>query len=367
MKKKIAVIGLKGLPALGGAASVGESIIHELQHTFDFTVYSVSSHTHLESGKLNNYRQIVFKRSSIRQLNTLIYFLRSLLHVMFAERYDLVHVHHGSSGFIVPFLRLKYKTVVTFHGVHKKESHDPKFNRLTNRFLRVSQWLNLHCANNIVSVSRPDTNYLNSLYGERVVYIPNGVSTQLSGTREELPNPYMVFAANRVYEIKGLHLILEAMHNNRDMRRLYVIGDMNHQDDYKERILQLAKGLNVEFTGLIREKNRLFDLIAGADLFLFPSLTEAMSMMLLEVASLGVPIIASDIEANRAVFTDEHVVFFQSGNSASLSEKLLSFEQNRDLFAERAQKALEQVNTNHKWAVIAKEYEKIYLAMLRRG
>jgi len=30
MKKKIAIIGIKGLPAFGGVASVGENIIHQL-------------------------------------------------------------------------------------------------------------------------------------------------------------------------------------------------------------------------------------------------------------------------------------------------------------------------------------------------
>ena len=31
VRKRIAIIGLKGLPALGGAATVGESIINELK------------------------------------------------------------------------------------------------------------------------------------------------------------------------------------------------------------------------------------------------------------------------------------------------------------------------------------------------
>ena len=44
-KKKIAVIGLKGLPAFGGAATVGENIIEQLKDKYEFTVYSTSSHT----------------------------------------------------------------------------------------------------------------------------------------------------------------------------------------------------------------------------------------------------------------------------------------------------------------------------------
>lgn len=61
-KPRIAVIGLKGLPAFGGAATVGENIINQLKDKYDFTVYSVSSHTDLKTGEYNGYKQIVFKK-----------------------------------------------------------------------------------------------------------------------------------------------------------------------------------------------------------------------------------------------------------------------------------------------------------------
>ena len=41
-KPKIAVIGLKGLPAFGGAATVGENIINQLKDNYQFFVYSTS-------------------------------------------------------------------------------------------------------------------------------------------------------------------------------------------------------------------------------------------------------------------------------------------------------------------------------------
>ena len=44
-KPKIGIIGLKGLPAFGGAATVGENLISILHNEYDFKVYSVASHT----------------------------------------------------------------------------------------------------------------------------------------------------------------------------------------------------------------------------------------------------------------------------------------------------------------------------------
>jgi hypothetical protein len=75
---RIAVIGLKGLPAFGGAAAVGENIIEQLKDKYDFTVYSVSSHTDLKTGEYNGYKQIVFKKIPFKRFNTLLlYFISS--------------------------------------------------------------------------------------------------------------------------------------------------------------------------------------------------------------------------------------------------------------------------------------------------
>jgi glycosyltransferase involved in cell wall biosynthesis len=61
---------------------------------------------------------------------------------------------------------------------------------------------------------------------------------------------------------------------------LIVAGDLEQINDYKKEILRLSEGLNVHFVGLIKDKNTLLSIISNADLFIFPSTLEAMSMML---------------------------------------------------------------------------------------
>ena len=105
-KPRIAVIGLKGLPAFGGAATVGENIIEQLKDKYDFTVYAVSSHTDLKTGEYNGYKQIVFKKIPFKRLNTLYYYILSALHAVFLGKYDLVHLHHRDAAFIILSLKL---------------------------------------------------------------------------------------------------------------------------------------------------------------------------------------------------------------------------------------------------------------------
>ena len=82
----------------------------------------------------------------------------------------------------------------------------------------------------------------------------------------------LLFAAGRIYEIKGLHLLLNAMKLNNDKRKLTVIGDLDQVPTYKKRILKLSSGLNVEYLGMIKEKQQLYSYIKSSNLFIFKTL-----------------------------------------------------------------------------------------------
>jgi len=141
---------------------------------------------------------------------------------------------------------------------------------------------------------------------------------------------------------------------------LKVIGDIEHRPTYKRNILSLSKGLNIEFIDLIKNKDKLNKLLKGAKLFIFPSTTEAMSMMLLEVASLSVPIIASDIPGNTSIFNENEILFFKSGDSNSLANSLIFAEKNKKLMSQNATNALQRVRNEYRWDIISKNYHKIF-------
>lgn len=360
MKKKIAVIGLKGIPAFGGAATVGEHLINELKDEYDFTVLSIASHTSKENILVNGIHQKVFSNMGTGGLNTFYYYVRCLIYVLW-KNYDMIHLHHAESGFITPLLRLRYKVIVTFHGIYNYI--DPKFSDIHNWFFRFSEKLNVKFANEIVSVSKPDVGFIKNKYGRDIHYIPNGINitekTQDSMQKIKAKD-FILFAAGRIYEIKGLHLLLEAMKQYNESTVLKVAGDINQVPDYKLQIEELSKSLNTEFIGLIKDKNELMKLIAEAKLFVFPSLTEAMSMMLLEVVSMRTPVIASDIPSNKSIFSDEEVLFFKSNDSHELMEKLQFANEHPELMKEKAEKAFEKLSVNYTWNNIAKQYDLLY-------
>jgi glycosyltransferase involved in cell wall biosynthesis len=362
-KPKIAVIGLKGLPAFGGAASVGESLLNHLKNDFDFTVLSIASHTTRKTGVVNGIKQLVFKSHGNGGVNTFLYYIKCMVYCLFVKRFDIIHLHHAESGFITPFLRLRYKVVVTFHGIYNKQ--DPKFSALHNRFFRWSEKKNLIWANTVISVSKPDVDYLNRIQKNKVLYIPNGIDIinvpQMDNKKEE---NYLLFAAGRIYEIKGLDILLKALHKISYSGKLIVAGDLNQVSGYKEQIKKSAEGLNIEFKGLIKDKDKLMALVKGAKFFIFPSLFEAMSMMLLEVVSQRTPIIASDIPANKAVFSEDEMLFFENQNAIDLSEKLNYALSHHEAMQQKAEEAFEKMKIQYTWQKVAEKYKVIYKELI---
>ena len=82
--------------------------------------------------------------------------------------------------------------------------------------------------------------------------------------------------------------------------------------------------------------------------------------MLLEVAALKIPIISSNIEENRAVFNDDEVLYFQSGNVMDLAEKIRYALFNRHEMDKRAALAFKKVQEYYQWSEIAKQYASIF-------
>ena len=82
-------------------------------------------------------------------------------------------------------------------------------------------------------------------------------------------------------------------------------------------------------------------------------------MMLLQAASMGTPLIYSDIPENLSVLKDIGPIF-KVGDVGDLSEKLRFAWNNPAEMRSRAEAAQNQVKTAHSWENIVRQYESLY-------
>jgi len=359
-KKKIAVIGLKGLPAYGGAASVGGNLIEQLKHEFDFYVYAVSSHTNLETGEYNGIHHIVFNSIKYKKLNIIIYYIRSAIHGVLRADYDLVHLHHRDAIFISLLLKIKYRLILTTHGTVPTE----KWSRYSGIF-SIQDKVFFKLPTVVVCPSKKDREYVLQFRNNSVYFIPNGATFSSDFKKTNINRTNTIsFAAGRIVPSKGCHNLLEALKMINFKGELFVAGDLSQMKKYSDELLHRADGLNVRWLGLIKEKEKLFSILSRSDLFIFPSELESMSMMLLEAASLGIPIIASDIRENKDVFNEDEVLFYQVDNINDLAAKIEWAFSNYDKMINKSKVAIQRLKNQNQWPQIARQYQSIYEMLL---
>ena len=221
------------------------------------------------------------------------------------------------------------------------------------------------------AVALSQANALTEAYGVRVRHIPNGVDTdmavdavaalQVLAGLELDPGRYALFAAARVDPTKGCLDLIKAWRTMDCPTPLLVVGDLWHAPGYESDLKAAADGMAIHFLPRTEDKAVLAGLVASADVFVFPSTVEAMSMMLLEAMALGAPVLASDIIENMQVIPDG-AWSFVAGDSDDLARAYREFKQESRVDVEaRCEERVRLVSDRYSWDAIVVEYGSAYV------
>lgn len=365
--RKIAFFGIKTFPSRGGTDRVAENIILQLKEKFDITVYCFKDPA--AKNHMTGIRVIEFKQWIPGAPGSLIYFFMSAIHLFFSRGIELVHIHKTESALFAPFLGLRFKIISTSHEAQYKSD---KWNWFARIFFHFVEWVYIKSSDACTTISRPLSEYYERKHGRKIVFVPNGINVvspdtfDVAGAKSFLPpeasldKPFVLFAARRLMGIKGCHTMLEALSKIHYTGQIFITGELHTSDDYMNKIRELSKGLNVFFLGFVNPLSTLLALIQHCDLFIFPSETEGMSIMLLEVASVGKPVIASDIPENKQVFRDDEVLYFKTKDSDDLAQKLEFALGNPENMKKMGLNCQKRVFDDYLWSNIAMLYSQIY-------
>jgi glycosyltransferase involved in cell wall biosynthesis len=357
-KPRIAVIGLKGLPAYGGSARAGENMVLFLKDRYHFVVFNTDTHTQRESGVYDGVEQIVFKKLFIPGLNTMYYYLLSTFYCLFNGGFDVVHVFHVDAAFIVPLLRLRYRVV---SGHRARPQFAAKWSPLVRQYFVFMEWLFFKMPADVVtSVSKPVAELFRNRTRREILFIPNGIVFNNDPLPEIDEKDYVLFASGRVIASKGIHVMLEALTKLNYPGKVLIIGNRSHSPDYSRKLEVMAGSLDVRFIDIIKEKPLLMAYLKNAKMFIFPSFHEGMSNMLLEAVSARIPVICSDIPENTQVFDEGEVLFFKTGDSDDLSDKVKYVAENEEAAADIAEKGYTRLRRDYDWTQIAGRFAAIY-------
>jgi glycosyltransferase involved in cell wall biosynthesis len=363
-KKRIAIFGVKYFPARGGTSRVVEDLVTALKDRYHFTLYCYRSADAADHRKGVSLVQV--PEIPLGSLGVLLFYLVCCIHLLLRGRHDLVHVHKIDAASFLPLLTTRFRCVATSH--ESPYTRD-KWSRLGKLYFRMAERVFGRSKATLTCISRPLAERYQRSFGRPVRFIPNGVQVEPTLDRRAaaklleaggIEGSHVLFAARRVMATKGCHTLLEALAQLDDPPPALIVGDLLQLPSYTRRLRALGEGLEVHFTGYVREKAVLMALVEKAELFVFPSETEGMSVMLLEVASVGTPVVCSRIPENAAVFGEDEVLYFETGNAADLAAKLEWARAHRGEMLERAARAAAKVRSDHAWDAVSDAYAELY-------
>lgn len=244
---------------------------------------------------------------------------------------DLIHVH---SPFLMGQLgarlarRLRLPLVFTFHTLYHHYAHYVPLPRLLTEWAAL-RWSRDFC-NGCDLVIAPTSGVRDFLCQLGVTVpievLPTGVDPRrfrhgdpawLRTTYRLGDGPVLLYVG-RLGQEKNLSLLLRAYRRVRAARpdaRLVLVGDGPQEPQLREEALRLGVAEGVAFVGRFGDRE-LAHAYAGADVFVFPSVTETQGIVLAEAQAAGLPVVAM-----RALGTADMVEDGRDGLLCDLSEE----------------------------------------------
>src|SRR3989339_689926 len=202
--------------------------------------------------------------------------------------------------------------------------------------------------------------------------VPNGVSVEKSIRSKvhkvKSQNNKIIITTSRLVYKNGIDTLIKAMailcvQHRMSNIELQILGDGPDEKKLKE----LAKELKVEdivqFIGYVKPE-KVYDYLAGADIFVRPSRTEGLGSSFLEAMGAGLPIIGAPVGGIPDFLNDgETGLFCKVDDSKDLAEKIKKLIMDETLVKRIAEKGRRLVLEKYDWDDLSQRMENIFKTM----
>ncbi|MGO4940648.1 glycosyltransferase family 4 protein [Fundicoccus sp. Sow4_D5] len=288
--------------------------------------------------------------------------------------YDIIHCHTPVGGALTRLAAKEArkqgcKVVYTAHGFHFY-SGAPVINWLV--YYPIEKILSKH-TDALLTINEEDYKRAKKMKTSNIFKI-SGVGIDLDKFRKNNSNgrkfkrelginedDSIIISVGELNENKNHSVIIKALSKIKSNSIYYIICGQGHMD---KSLLQLATKLNVEnnikLVGFQKNINNFLDI---ADVYVFPSIREGLSLSLMEAMANSLPIIASDIRGNKDLIDDlKGGYLVNPENSTQIAERIEQLLTDNKLSNEYGKYNFEKVQ-NYSINNVLTQIEKIYSAL----
>lgn len=219
----------------------------------------------------------------------------------------------------------------------------------------ISQKLGKYIFNSVdyvLVLNEESFSYVDQQSNVKLSIMPNSIDSNFIKdsfkVEEELKN---IIYVGHVKRGKGIFEIIEVASKMYDII-FHLVGPVSNE------IAEINLPSNVICYGR-KEHIDAINLMSTADAFLFPSYTEGFSMVMLEAMAVGLPIIASNVGANRDMIEEKGGIIV----SPKVSDEIISaieMIRSKKVRSEMSKWNLEKVKNNYRSEKISKLLQEVY-------
>lgn len=318
-KPRLLVIGPRGIFGYeGGIEKFSDAFIPRALPYADVDVLSLHP-----PGKTcpDGLRVIQVPKSKKFKTDKALYIVYTL-YLYIVRRYDHVFIFGTNFAFLIPLLRAIFWRRAKIHLrsgsvdylLDKWGAKMKLFMRVTEKFCRY--------ADTVIAVAPNIKRHLEGL-GIKTHLVRNGIDRRADNTPVNQREPKTAMAVGRVTMQKNYKVLAEAASIlGADGPHITIIGgaDLTGEADVLNSYLNEHPEARIEFAG-VQPRDTVLEELQRKSLYINCSIHEGMSNAVLEAIQNGIPVILSDIEANRDFAFADHV-YFDAHNAKALAEKI---------------------------------------------
>lgn len=312
------------------------------------------------------YFQINFERD-VTNLSGNLKAYKQVVALVNENGYDLVHCHSPIGGMITRLASRKArkkgtKVFYTAHGFHFYKGA-PKKNWLL--YYPVEKFC-AHFTDTLITMNKEDYALATKkMKAKRVEYVPGvgidiskfgGSSVGKTAKRDELGIPHgarVLFSIGELNENKNHETVIRAIANT---ELYYVIAGRGALQEHLESVIDsLGMSGRVKLLGFRKDVKEIFE---AADVFVFPSFREGLSVSVMEAMASGLPVACSKIRGNTDLIDENGGFWFDPASVEDCKKAIESvFASDTEALGEYNTKKIENFSVENVCRMLKALYE----------
>ena len=315
MKKKIRIMHLINSYSLAGAEKLAFDITTKMDKTrFDVFICSiVSKKDNIERDIREKLENCGVKTLTINKILTKQRFISivKLARILSKNKIDILHTHCPSPDFYGRVSAFLIHLNLVFSTIHNTKGYsilrERVMKNITTKYIAISEEVEEYALKilkiptkkiKIIYNGIDVENYLNCLVKKENKFKKLGISnygkiiTTIGRVNEQ---------KGHIYFIKAAELVLKKFPDT----YFLIIGDTQNDKDLYQKLIKIIKSKNLKnkimFTGIRQD---IPEILAISDAFVLPSIYEGFSLVTIEAAMAGLPIVGTDVGSIRQIVID---------------------------------------------------------------